>query len=85
MANRRVSHDDVIVQLSVTVGCAYISFFVAQYIFGNTNIYANLFIIYIDLFISYTITCINYTILSIYAVFVTTHWKIEYLCETLSD
>ena len=62
MANRRVSHDDVIVQLAVTVGCAYISFFVAQYIFGNTYIHALLFIIYVDLFMSYVI-CTNYTVL----------------------
>jgi hypothetical protein len=39
VTNRRVSHDDVTVQIAVTVGCAYISFFIAQYILGKYSMY----------------------------------------------
>jgi hypothetical protein len=39
LTNRHVSHDDVTVQIAVTVGCAYISFFIAQYILGKYSMY----------------------------------------------
>lgn len=35
LANRRVSHDDLTVQIAVTVGTAYLSFYVAQYVLGK--------------------------------------------------
>ena len=37
LANRRVSHDDLTVQIAITVGTAYLSFYVAQYVLGKNN------------------------------------------------
>ena len=39
VVNRRVSHDDQTIQIAVSVGCAYISFFVAQYILGTVCVF----------------------------------------------
>ena len=37
-ADRRVSHEDKTIQVAVTVGCAYISFFLAQYVLDVSGV-----------------------------------------------
>jgi NhaP-type Na+/H+ or K+/H+ antiporter len=38
VANRRVSHEDKTIQIAVTIGCAYSSFFIGQYVLNVSGV-----------------------------------------------
>ena len=38
ITDRKVSHEDKTIQVAATVGCAYVSFFLAQYVLGVSGV-----------------------------------------------